>query len=389
MRAPEVARRRSGAALILAALLFSALAIALAAGFSRQPPPPPAEAKGMTVKEGTISLDPGAPQWKTLKLGAARAVTARWAERVPARVQLDQSLAARVGSPLAGRVTAVLVELGEKVRAGQPLFSVASPEIASLMSEREKARVELDAAKKTLDRVTAMVAARALPAKEEIAARQQYSEADLAYRLTGSRLASLHVDSKNDNEFSMLAPRSGVVVEKNVLASQEVQSDAANPLIVVADLSTVWVVADLFEADAAPVRQGAAAKVYVPYLPGEEFDCRVDLVSTVVDPVRHTVPIRLRLDNSRGRLRPNSYAEVGLSLETPPGAVEIAASALLSDGERQFVFVQGERGRFTKRAVVAGTVSAGRAMILSGLRTDEVVVEEGAILLDNQLALSN
>jgi cobalt-zinc-cadmium efflux system membrane fusion protein len=374
---------------LAAAIAISAVAIWFSAGFTREAPIPPAEAPGMKVENDTVTLEPDAPQWKTLKLGAASAATVTWSDKIPARIQIDQGRASRVGSPLGGRVTNVNVELGQRVRAGDPLFTVTSPEIAALKSEQEKTNVELSAARTTCDRVKAMVDARALPAKEEVAARQQLAEAELAAKLTASKLGSLRVSSLADNEFTVAAPREGLVVEKNVLPGQEVQSDSSSSLVTIADLSEVWVVADLFEADWTQVRVGAPARVTLPYLPGATLEATVDAASAVVDPVRHTVPIRLRLKNVDGSLRPNSYAEVRLSIRPPDGAVEVASSSLVSDGARQYVMMQGSRGRFTRREVVAGAASGDRVVVLSGLKPGDVVAEEGAVLLENQLVLSD
>ena len=112
-------------------------------------------------------------------------------------------------------------------------------------------------------------------------------------------------------------------------------------------------------------------------------------MSSVVDPARHTVPVRVRLDNPQGLLRPNVYARVRFARRaSPESSVEVPASALLSDGEQQFVYVQEGDGRFTRRKVVTGPTHGGRVAVLEGLAKGERVVEEGAILLDNQVALS-
>jgi len=266
---------------------------------------------------------------------------------------------------------------------------VASGDIAELRAAQEKAAVDLDAARATLERVKAMVAGRALPAKEELAALQQLKQAEVASRLAEAKLGSLKVSARGANEFTVGAPRAGVVVEKNVLVDQQVAPDGAGALMIVADLSSVWVVADLFEADAAGIRAGAAAEVTSPSLPELKLSGSVEMVSSVVDPGRHTVPIRVRLANPDGLLRPNVYARVRFA--TAPrsrGTLEVPASALVSDGEHQHVFVQDGAGRFVRREVTTGSSREGRVPVLAGLAAGETVVEEGALLLDNQLVLS-
>jgi cobalt-zinc-cadmium efflux system membrane fusion protein len=380
-------REKRGLALVAGALMLSALCIWASAGFTRTPPPKPPEAEGMTVGDSTIALAPGAPQWKLVHVAPAKPATTHWTEPVPARVKIDESRAAKVGAPLAGRVTSVYVELGQKVKSGDPLFSVASADIAGLRAERDKSAVDLDVAKAQLGRISAMVAAHAIPAKDELEANQQLKQAEVSQRLAQAKLSSLKVSSRADNEFTVVSPRDGVVVEKNVLPSQQLSTETS--LVTVADLAVVWVVAELFEADSPGINAGTAVRVTSPSLPELSVETKVDMVSAVVDPERHTVPVRVRLDNADGRLKPNIYAQMRFAIEATPSAVEIAASALVSDGSHQYVYVESNKGQFTRREIAAGPAREGRVPVMHGISPGEVVVEEGALLLDNQIALAH
>jgi cobalt-zinc-cadmium efflux system membrane fusion protein len=371
---------------LIAAAVASALAIWVSSGFTREPPPAAPEAPGLKIEKNEVILSADAPQWRIVKVAPAIAAAVHWSDPVPARVKLDETKAAKIASPLAGRVTNVFVELGQPVKKGDELFSVASPDIASLRADREKASVDLEVAKSTLERTRSLVAAKGAAAKDELGADQQYHQAMLSLRLAEEKLSSLKVSSRANNEFTLVAPRDGVVVEKNVLPSQQVQTD---PLISIADLGTVWVVADLFEADASGIEVGTPAQVTSPSIPDLAVEAKVDMVSAVVDPARHTVPVRVRIDNDGHGLKPNVFAQVRFQVKPPEKSCEVAASALVSDGAKQYVYVQSERGRFTRRDVTAGSVHEGKVPILKGLAAGEVVVEEGAILLDNQIALSH
>jgi membrane fusion protein, heavy metal efflux system len=380
---PRAPRRLTGLGL---AIFASVLAIFAAISFQRKPPPQASEAPGMKVSPSAVSLAQRAPQWKVLKLGSVIAPSERWSDPYPARFKVDEAFAAKVGSPLAGRVTNVFIELGQSVKAGQPLFAVASPDIAELRATQQKAAVDLDVAKAAYERIKAMVEARALPAKDEIESNQQLRQAELSLKLAQTKLSSLKVSSSGDNEFKVLAPRDGAIIEKSVLPAQHV--DSADTLVSIADLDDVWVVADLFEADAVGLASGVRARVTSPSLPGFSAEADVERVSSVVDPERHTVGVRVKLDNADGRIRPNTFAEVRFLSAAPPGSTEIAASALVSDGPKQYVYVQDEPGHFVRRDVVAGAVRDGRISIVSGLTAHESVVEQGAVLLDNQIELS-
>ncbi len=374
---------------ILAAVLVSAVSILVSAGFRRPPPPAPAVAPGMSVAGSSVSLTPEAPQWRALRLDTARPATAGWTDQIPARIKIDEAKASKLGTPLDGRVVTVFVEFGQTVKKGEPLFLVASPSLAELRAEQEKAAVDFEVAKAELDRIQAMVGTHALPAKDQMVAEQQYRQAQVGVKLAAAKLASLNVSSRGENQFTVKAPRDGVVVEKNVIAGQEVSSDSGEPLISIADLSSVWVVADLFEEDADAVQEGAKAEVTSPALPNVKLEGKVDIISSVADPARHTVPVRVRLDNLNRLLKPNVYARVRFETQPPSGSVTVPATSLISDGEHQYVFVQDQPGHFARREITAGSTQDDKVPVLAGLTAGETVVVEGGILLDNQVALSD
>jgi RND family efflux transporter MFP subunit len=285
-------------------------------------------------------------------------------------------------------VNDVFVELGQKVKKGDPLFTVNSGDLPTLRSELAKATVDVEVASAQYQRVHDMVQARLMPGKEELAAAAQKREAQLGEQAAQSKIQALRVAAtKNDNEFKVTAPRAGVVVETSVLPSQEVDSNTT--LIQIADVSGVWVLADLFESDASGISVGTPARITLPALPGLTIDGKVDAVSAVVDPDRHSVPVRVRLPNPDGRLKPNQYAEMRFRVAVPASTAEVAATALVSDGATQYVYVQEQPGKLVRRKVVAGPVREGRVIIMSGLAVGETVVEQGGILLDNQIELSH
>lgn len=371
------------------ALVVSGVSIIAAARYQREPPPADTPAPGMTVAKDSVTLESGAPQWKVLHLGVATPATQHWTDPLPARIEIDEAKLSRVGTPLAGRVSKVFVERGQVVAAGAPLFAVSSPNIAELRAERAKAEVDLKVAKANLERVRAVVAAHAAAEKDELASEQEYHQAEVAHSLAMAKLNTNGVGAGDGNEVTVTAPRAGTIVEKNVTVAQRVSPDAADPLVVVADLSTVWVVADLFEADAQSIPAGAPARVSSPSIPDvAALDGKVELVSAVVDPAKHTIPIRVRLDNPKQSLRPHVYAQVRFLTGPSAHGVEVQASAVMTDGTQSYLYVQEKNGRFVKRVVTAGPVRDGRVVVLEGLKPGETVVEEGGVLLDNQIDLS-
>lgn len=381
-------RGRQGLGIGVAALL-GVIAIFAASRFQRKPPPPPQESTNVAVTGSAIGISQGAPQWDVIRLGRAEAALEHWSDPVPAYVRVDETKAARVGAPLGGRVVKVFAELGQTVAVGTPLFSVASPDLAALRADEEHAKVDLAAARATYDRVHAIVQARALPEKEEIAAAQARSQAELAFTATSSRLSSLKVTTQGFGEFVVRSPRAGQVAEKSVLPGQEIDAGAQGNLMMIADLSTVWVVAELFESDSIGVRPGTKTRITVASLPGRTFDAAVETVSAVVDPDRHSIPVRVKLDNADGALKANTFARLQFFSAPPAGSVDVASSALVTDGATQYVYVRGADGKFSRRKVTAGAARDGRVLVTEGLTPGEIVVERGAILLDNQIQLAD
>ncbi|HEY5960637.1 MAG TPA: efflux RND transporter periplasmic adaptor subunit [Polyangiaceae bacterium] len=364
---------------------ISVASIVAAASYRRSMAAPAEKDPRVLTAPKAVGFTKGAPQWDQVKVGKVAEAQLRWTDPYPAQVKVDETRTSRVGAPLPGRVGRVLVQIGQRVKVGAPLFTVASPDLATLETERLKSEVELKTAKLALERIQSIVQAQALPAKDEIVAAQQLKEAELSQHVAQSRLASLKVQAISDNEYMVKSPRDGVVVEKSILPDQEISSDAGTTPVVVADVSNVWVVAELFESDVAGIVAGTPARVIMDTGP---IDAKVDTVAAAADPERHTVAIRVTLPNPDGALRPNTFAKVEFQPKVGGNGVEVAASALVSDGSKQYVYAQRQDGLFERRDVLVGPVREGRALVVGGLHAGETIAERGAVLIDNQMAIS-
>lgn len=369
--------------ILIAAILVGCSAIVLARHYKRPAPPQETPAPGMTVGSDSITLAGDAPMWSVVKVAAAEPAQPRWTDPVPGRIAFDEARTSRVGAPLAGRVTAVQVERGQRVARGDRLFTVSSGSLAELRADLEKATTRRATARINFDRTRTLVDAGSLPAKELVSAQQEVTEAELAVKLAGQKLASLTVTGAGDAAFTVTAPRDGVVVEKSVSVGQNIDTTAS--VMAIADLSDVWAVADLFETDAGGLGPGTRAKVL---LGTAELDGAIDQVSAVIDPDRHTLPVRVKLKNPDGRLRPNAYAELRF-FDPATAAAQLPASAVLSDGATSYVYVKERGGVMRRRNIAVGPPSGGVVPVLSGLAPGEPVVVQGAILLDNQLQLDH
>ncbi|HEY4058255.1 MAG TPA: efflux RND transporter periplasmic adaptor subunit [Kofleriaceae bacterium] len=357
--------------------------ILFAAHYSRAEPAPAPAPPGLAFGNDKVTVGHDAPAWSALQIGSPTPANALWTDTIPARVAFDEARTSRVGAPLAGRIASVLVESGQNVTAGTPLFTVTSPNLAEMHTDAAKAALELKTAQIELTRTQALVDAGSLPAKELVSAQQNVAEAQMAGQLAAQKISSL-AGKQNGTTITIVAPRDGVVVEKHVAPGQQVDATTGD-LVAIADLSSVWIVADLFETDAAALVPGAAAQVSVDE-GATEIPATVTQVSSIVDADRHTVPVRIALANTERTLRPNAHAQVRL-LTQNQHAVLVPATAVLSDGAKNYVYVAGNDGTMARRDVTVGTASDGQVPVLSGLRLDEKLVVKGGILLDNAIQL--
>lgn len=271
---------------------------------------------------------------------------------------------AKVTTRYAGFVESVVVaETGKKVKRGQLLAAVYSPQI--YLAEQEyltskKLSVEgLDLgaeAKKRLDLL-------GVPPGE---------------------IAAVDKNGKPSKVLGVFAPIDGFVVQKSAVVGLSFQ--AGTELYTLADLSKVWVLADLYEAELARVQVGQTAKVAFASLPNRTFEAAIKLIYPSVDPVTRTTKARLELDNAAQELAPGMYATVTVALPPAKGLV-VPREALVDTGELQYVFVDKGAGRFEPRRIAVGVRAGEKVEVRSGLVAGETVVTTGNFLLDSESRL--
>jgi cobalt-zinc-cadmium efflux system membrane fusion protein len=292
-----------------------------------------------------------------------------------------------MGAPLAGRVDQVRVRLGDRVKAGERLFSVRSGAWADLERELKGAETEVANQQRIADRVRELVGLQAAPEKELVAAEAELHQAWLALKAARAKKASLAVSAEGDNLFWVTAPRAGTVVDVDVVANQEVTPERDGPLVRLSDLGEVLVIADVQETDAADLREGQSALVRTQSGAVERRGT-VERISEVVDPRRRTVEVRLRVANEDRALRPNAFVEVTPEAASAVKRVRVPASAVVTDGARSVVFVAREAGRLERVAVMTGRRRDGQVEVRQGLEPGSRYVARGALLLENTIELA-
>lgn len=265
---------------------------------------------------------------------------------------------------------------GAEVRRGDPMLRVYSPQLVA-------AQEELLLARRLKDRTADAPGSRAAANADELleATRRRLSYWDVA----DDEIRRLEATGEPRKGLLLRAPASGVVVEKHAQEGARVTPGA--PLFHIADLSTVWVEAEVFEKDLSLLRTGQRATVSLEAYPGETFPGRVTYVYPTVSVEARTARVRLELSNEEGLLKPGMYASVRLAAPPRSPAVTVPQSAVLNTGERSVVFVRRDDGALVPREVETGITGNDRIEVLSGLADGETVVSSAAFLIDAESSL--
>ncbi|HWF59488.1 MAG TPA: efflux RND transporter periplasmic adaptor subunit [Nitrospira sp.] len=300
----------------------------------------------------------------------------------------------RISSPLQGRVVEVRARLGGRVKAGDVLLIVDSPDIAQAYSEYVKEDSELQYATRAYELAKDLYETKALALKDLKQAENELVKARAEFRRAKEQLLSFRVAPEELNKpldkqqitsrFEMKSPLTGVVVERTVTPGQSVNVDANHVLFTIADLDVLQVVADVYERDLALVREGQSAVVKVEAYPDVEFPATVIAVGDVVDPSTRTIKVRALVKNEARELKPEMFARLQLDISGIGPFLTVPREAVLEADGKQFVYVVEEGNRYVKRDVKTVNISLDQTRVLEGLTQGERIVTKGAVLIKGQ-----
>lgn len=302
---------------------------------------------------------------------------------VTATIYPDQDRLTRVAPRIEGRITSAPAKLGDRVRAGQSLATLDSVEVGATHAALMQAQAELRIAEADFKRAESLNAEEIIPRKDFLRAQADRDKAAAALRAASDRLrllgGSAGASGNNVAGFAVTAPIAGTIIEKKVTLGE--LASPSEPMFTIADLSRVWIQANLPEAALAKVRMGANAKVTVPAYPGETFSGRVSHIGAMLDKETRTVAARIEVANADGRLKPEMFATATIEAAGDKRDVITlpdAAIVLLEGKPTVFVF---EQGAYAAREVEPGERVAGRTVLKSGVKPGDQVVTEGTYAL--------
>jgi membrane fusion protein, copper/silver efflux system len=322
---------------------------------------------------GTVEITPEKQQLIGVEYGTPEYTTSGGIIRAAAKVTLDETKVAKVQPKLEGWVDRVFVDFtGKQVKKGDPLLTVYSPEV---LATQQEFLIALKAERQMHDN----------PVHELMGSTQNLVAAARRrlqlWDISDEQVEGIARTGETQQHVTLYAPIGGYVMERNAFPKQRITPEMM--LYTLADLSTVWVIADVYEYEAAAVKLNQSATFTLAYLPGRTFRGTVSYILPQVDPTTRTMKVRIQLENPGNLLKQEMYGEVELKTGGRR-ALTVPQSAVLNSGQRQTVYIDRGNGYFEPREVKLGASLNGRVEILSGLAAGERIVISGNFLLDSE-----
>lgn len=362
------------------ALMLAPLLLATGLLGCDKPVPPPAP---VAKTPGVISYAPDAPELDSIQIVTADISPMPISADLNARLTVDESVTGRVGAPVAGRVTRILADLGQPVRAGQPLATLDAPDLAQASADLLKAQADADFKNRAAARAKILFSGEAIARSAVESANADAGAA--AAELTRARLRLGNLGGGGGAALSISSPVSGLVLDRQVNPGQQI-SAGQGPLFVVTDPKRLWLLIDVPETAIARARLGEDVQFEVPAWPDRKFRGRIEKIALGVDPATRRIQVRASVANPDLALKPEMYARARLVTDDGRTALKVPNAALFESGLKSYVFRVDGPGKFHRVPVEVGSRGDSSSYITAGLKPGDKVIGEGALLLNAQMA---
>jgi membrane fusion protein, heavy metal efflux system len=358
------------------------------------------------VARDTSRFMPSEAEWASLATEPAKAQVFRAEHVTEGKIAVNEDSSTPIFSPYAGRVIKLLVKPSDTVERGQPLFIIeatdtvqALNDFAASLSALNTARSKLNLAQIVEKRQNDLYAGKAVPLKD-----WQQSQSDLTTAQNDMRSAETAVEAarnrlrilgRSQDQIStfeqsrqisadtpIYSPLGGTVVQRKVGPGQFVNSGASDPVFVIGDLSTVWLIAFVRESEAADVRLGQEVDFRVLALPGRVFKARIDYVSAAIDPATRRLLVRATIDNKEGLFKPEMFASVTIYAGENRASVGVPKQALIYEGNRVRLWVAHDDKSLELREIQTGLINGDLVEVRTNLQPGEKVVTRGSLFID-------
>lgn len=311
--------------------------------------------------------------------------------RVAGQVDFDEQRIAKIGSTVTGRVVEVRQHLGSTIKAGDVLAVLNSAELGQAQLAYLKARSQAALEQRNVERAKLLLTADVIGTAELQRRENALEMAQAEYRAAADQLKVLGMSEAGlrriaqtgniDSLKPLTATSAGIVVERSVTQGQVVTP--SDPMFTIADLSHLWVVAEVPEQQAAGARIGQDVAIEIPALGGEQVGGRLVYISDTVNPQTRTVLVRTSVENKQRRLKPAMLATMLIATEAVP-RLAVPVTAVVRENNQDYVFVQTKPGQFKLTEVRLAPEVGGLRPVLSGVKLGDPVVVDGAFHLNNE-----
>lgn len=293
------------------------------------------------------------------------------------KIQPNESLQAKVYSLVSGKIKAVHVELGDYVRKGQTLALIQSTEVAAVTTDVTVAESDVALARKNLQVQQDLYQGKLATEQDYLAAKSNYEKALAG--LTRARQISAISGGKNSS-YIVTAPLSGYIIEKNITNNSEVRNDNNTNLFTIANLSNVWIIANVYEADMNNIKLGDEVKVNTLADLNKDYTGKIDKVYNVLDPTTRTMKVRISMNNANGELKPEMFATVKVKNSSSSRKVlSIPSQAIVLDNSKNYVIVKQGNNLQVKQVEIIKR--ADPKSFVSGLNEGDQVVTNLQVFL--------
>jgi len=327
------------------------------------------------------------PQLANLKIEPVIEITASTTSPLNGKITFDENYTSRISSPILGRALSIKAQIGDKVKAGQVLMTIDSPELGSALADARKAYADLQLKNKAFERNSLLLEGGVIARKDLETSQSDLAQAVAEEQRANARLKNLGAQRNADESFMLRAPIAGVVVDRQVNPSSEVRPDAPAPLFIITNPEHLWASIDLPERDLAKVVPGQKLAIQVDAYPDEIFSGNIDSIGVMVDPATRRINVRCTVQ-SRGKLKPEMYAQISPLNTQNFKVIRLANTALITEGLYSYVFVEVSPNHFKKRRVSLNSQEREFATVKTGLSVGERVITSGAFLLNSELAVA-
>jgi membrane fusion protein, heavy metal efflux system len=357
-------------------------------------------------RKGLQRYTPTPAEWASLTIEPVTEQIFRAETITEGKIAVDEDRSTPVFSPYVGRVTKLLTRPGDSVTQGQPLFVIeaadtvqAQNDFIAAMTGLNKAQSAVDLAQLQDKRAKDLFEGRAVPLKDYQQSQATLVQAQNDLRssqtaleaargklrilgLTDDAISAFQEKGRIDPNTTVFSPITGTVVQRKIGPGQYVSAGATDPVFVIGDLSTVWLIAFVRETDAATVAVGQEIAFNVLALPGRPLTARIDYVSAAIDPATRRLLVRATVNNKDGLLKPEMFANVTIYSGNDHPAIGVPKQALIYEGDQVRLWVAHEDKSIELRQIKTGLTNGDLVEVKGNLKPGERIVTKGSLFID-------